>query len=300
MIRLPRNKMPPPNPISTRLKIQLKLSISRLRHVQQKETALAKQQRREIASLLDNQKDESARIRVENIIRQEINVELLEILELYAELLLARIGLIDQRRDCDPGLIEPIKSLIYAAGRTDVKELQQVRDILILKFGKEFARDALENPETSVAPRVFKKLSVDPPSEELVTLYLQEIAKTYRIPWSGLPEEERLKLINAAINDGNENNNNNNNNNDDDNDDNDQPGSGGLIEKGLQLPSVQNAPEKVPISIAPATASSDNPKPVLKFQAQSLLQPQAGSQVSAKASVPNFDELSKRFAALKR
>lgn len=51
----------------------------------------------QIAQLLTSEKSDSAKIRVENVIRQEINVELLEILELYCELLLARIGLIDQR-----------------------------------------------------------------------------------------------------------------------------------------------------------------------------------------------------------
>ena len=81
----------------TKLKVALKLSISRLRMVQQKETALAKVARREMAQLLEAGKEASARIRVENIIRQDISVELLEILELYCELLLARVGLMEAK-----------------------------------------------------------------------------------------------------------------------------------------------------------------------------------------------------------
>jgi vacuolar protein sorting-associated protein IST1 len=50
-----------------------------------------------LAQLLETGKEQSARIRVENIIREDLNVELLEILELYCELLLARIGLLEQR-----------------------------------------------------------------------------------------------------------------------------------------------------------------------------------------------------------
>lgn len=64
---------------------------------QQKETALAKVNRRQMAQLLETGKEESARIRVENIIRQDISVELMEILELYCELLLARIGLMEAK-----------------------------------------------------------------------------------------------------------------------------------------------------------------------------------------------------------
>jgi Regulator of Vps4 activity in the MVB pathway len=76
--------------------VQLKMSVNRLRLMQQKQTALAKQARRELAKLLDEGKDESARIRVENIIREDLFVEMLEILELYCELLLARFGLLEQ------------------------------------------------------------------------------------------------------------------------------------------------------------------------------------------------------------
>ena len=72
------------------------MSVNRLRLMQQKQTALAKQARRELAHLLEQGKEESARIRVENIIREDLFVEMLEILELYCELLLARFGLLEQ------------------------------------------------------------------------------------------------------------------------------------------------------------------------------------------------------------
>ena len=133
--------------------MSLKLAVSRLRMVQQKETALAKQARRQMAQLLEAQKEESARIRVENIIRQDILVELLEILELYCELLLARISMMENK-ECDPGLEEAVKSIIHAAPRTEIKELHQVREILVAKYGKEFALAAIENSDGKVAERV--------------------------------------------------------------------------------------------------------------------------------------------------
>lgn len=175
------------------------------------------------------------------------------------------------RRDCDPGLEEAVKSIIYAAGRTDVKELQQVRDMLIAKFGKEFARDALENASEVVNARVYKKLLIEPPKEELVKLYLEEIARTYRIPWSGLSEEERKKFLPQE-----------------DDEDDDSP-SGGVPETAeeLILPSA-------PIKIAPISASPENPKPAVTYQGKSV------SGALPNSDVPGLDELSKRFAALKR
>ncbi len=180
-------------------------------------------------------KEESARIRVENIIRSDINTELLEVLELYCELLLARTGLMESK-DCDPGLEEAVKSIIYAAPRTEVKELQQVRQLLIEKYGKDFALEAIDNSDGKVAERVLSKLKVTPPQPELVTLYLKEIARTYGIDW---PREQTPR-----------------HSRDDDDEDEDDEGSG-----GQKICSQELEP---PLPSTPATAqtsSSNEPRP---------------------------------------
>lgn len=79
-----------------KLKVQLKLAINRLKMLQAKKTSLCQHQRREIATLLDKGKEESARVRVEHVIREDLFIEAMEILELYCDLLLARFGLIEQ------------------------------------------------------------------------------------------------------------------------------------------------------------------------------------------------------------
>jgi hypothetical protein len=61
--------------------IQIKLSIQRLRSLQEKKLALAKKSRREIADLLQKGRVETARLRVEGLIQDDIYVELLELLE---------------------------------------------------------------------------------------------------------------------------------------------------------------------------------------------------------------------------
>ncbi|RCH79630.1 Vacuolar protein sorting-associated protein ist1 [Rhizopus stolonifer] len=80
---------------ATRLKVQLKLSINRLKMLQAKKTSLNQQQRKDIATLIEKGKIESARVRVEHVIRDDLMIEAMESLELYCDLLLARFGLLE-------------------------------------------------------------------------------------------------------------------------------------------------------------------------------------------------------------
>lgn len=237
---------------------------------------------------------------------------MLEILELYCELLLARIGILEPK-ECDPGLEEPIKSIIHAAPRTDVKELQQARQLLVEKYGKEFALEAVENSDGKVAERVLKKLKVEPPDPELVTLYLREIARTYGVDW---PKGECKQ--------------------EDENDDDDDDPSSGQAVKNLEEPLTtdelnratppRNLGPKSPVSIAPPSPSTDNLNPRVKLPAPPDLKPgakmtglknqkpnpQAQSDPKGKdgddktnknvvgGKIPDADELARRFAALKR
>jgi vacuolar protein sorting-associated protein IST1 len=54
--------------------------------------------RRDIATLVERGKIETARIKVESLINEDIQIELLELLELYAEIILTRFGLIETSR----------------------------------------------------------------------------------------------------------------------------------------------------------------------------------------------------------
>ena len=205
---------------------------------------------------------------------------------------------------------EAVKSIIYAAPRTDIKELQQARLLLVEKYGKEFAHEAIENSDGKVAERVIKKLRVEPPDPQLVTLYLQEIARTYGIGWPKREEPPDYE---------------------DDNDD--TPGEGQAI-KALEEPlstvelSKATPPRDLgprsPISIAPPSPSTDNMSPGVRLPAPPELKPNAkmsglrnaawsgdrkgntasgdpgGKRDVVGGKIPDVDELSKRFAALKR
>ena len=265
-----------------------------------------------MAQLLEAGKIESARIRVENIIRSDITTELHEILELYCELLLARTGLMEGPT-CDPGLEEAVKSLIYAAPRTDVKELSQARAILVEKYGKEFALQAMENSDERVSEKVVKKLAVNPPSQELVNGYLEEIAKTYGVDWPKRPAEELGEPPEYL------------------DDDDDENPSGGQAQKNLEVPleagggktaddrealSRATPPRtfgpQSPLRVNPPSPSTDNLhprvkgtldlKPTKKMQTVTEAAPKKGveSKGPVGGTIPDVDELAKRFAALKK
>ncbi|CAG8549665.1 1930_t:CDS:2 [Paraglomus brasilianum] len=184
---------------SNRLKVQLKLTINRLKLSQQKKNSINKHARREIATLLENGKEESARIRVEGIIREDLYIEAMELLELYCELLLARFGLIDQNsRTCDPAIIEAVSTLIYGAPRMEIVELQRVREQLITRFGKEFL-DNITQHKLHVNERVVVKLEAKAPDSYLVNRYLEEIAKSYNVNWVLNIESESLITYDLLI-----------------------------------------------------------------------------------------------------
>lgn len=265
-----------------------------------------------MAELLSQGKEESARIRVENIVREDIYVELLEMLELYCELLLARIGLLD-KKECDPGLEEAVKTIIFSAPHTDLKEIHTVRDLLIHKFGTEFAHAAIENDGNIIPEKITKRTAVEAPSPELVSLYLKEIAKAYNVPFSGLAEEEDYEEG------GDE---------EDEDDEDDDEGNGGSGGKPIQLEEpIEDYPEeristprklsaaslpnpneakKSPISVRAPHKSSDNPHPTVKIPddlqknvSKKKRTSDAGLKSSGKEQ-DDLDALRKRFEALKR
>ncbi|KAJ4309563.1 Vacuolar protein sorting-associated protein ist1 [Fusarium piperis] len=294
--------MAPGASLLTKLKVQLKLTIARLRMVQQRDEQLGKTQRRAMAQLLEAGKIDSARIRVENIIRSDITSELHEMLELYCELLLARAGLMEGHT-VDPGLEEAIQSLIYAAPKTEIKELGTVRTLLAENYGKEYVMSATENAEGKVNEKVVKKLSVTPPREELVVGYLEEIAKAYGVDW---PKRETVSPPPELLDD-----------DDEAADDEDKP-SGGQKQKVLETPltaepkdPVLNTPVKKlggggptsPLTVTPPRMTTDNVHPKVTLGSVELKPSKKAATASRKepeGSIPDIGDLERRFAALKK
>ncbi|XP_021112418.1 IST1 homolog isoform X4 [Heterocephalus glaber] len=131
-----------------RLRVNLQLVINRLKLLEKKKTEQTQKARKEIADFLAAGKDERARIQVEHIIREDYLVEAMEILELYCDLLLARINLIRATKELDSGLAESVSTLIWAAPRlqSEVPELkiaEALEDLVNIGFTKDVKKNPL-------------------------------------------------------------------------------------------------------------------------------------------------------------
>lgn len=204
---------------------------------------------------------------------------------------------------------EAVRSIIYAAPRTEIKELQTVRALLVDKFGKDVAIASMEGE--GVAERVIKKLRVETPKTELVEAYMTEIARFYGVPYGTSKSEDEAE------------------------DDEDDEPSGGVAERAegvLEDPLTTDdadpskskkaeerealakatTPKKLgpqsPLRVVPPSPSTDNVAPRLKLPgsaAAKIAKSDASAKKPAKkedglGKIPDVDELSRRFAELKR
>lgn len=178
----------------SKLKANLKMAMSRMDLLRNKKQNLVKLQKKQIAELLQQQKDESARIKVENIIREDYQVESYDILQLFCDLLQTRIQLVAESKTCPHDLKEAVTSLIYAAPRLEVPELMEVRNQFALKYGKQFVENASENKDLAVNQRIIFKLGIKVPEPYLCVQYLEAIAREHNIEW----EDTSANANNAA------------------------------------------------------------------------------------------------------
>ncbi|KAE8375193.1 regulator of Vps4 activity in the MVB pathway-domain-containing protein [Aspergillus bertholletiae] len=217
----------------------------------------------------------------------------------------------------DSALDEAAAAIFYAYPRfpSDVRELTILRGLLADRYGKEFMTLAQDDrfPEADglrVPERLVKGLRVRPPSQELVESYLREIARAYGVPW-GREAETLGEAPTEFV--------------DEDEDAGAGAGAGGDLpvtprkggrpadaerrmsetaELNRATPPRGLQSGKSPVSVAPPGPRSDNPNPRVKVpdgngKGETEVQPRSPSKTT-KGGIPELDELTRRFAALKR
>ncbi|XP_034481873.1 IST1 homolog isoform X1 [Drosophila innubila] len=178
-------------PNYNKLKTNLRLAQNRLKLLEKKKAEITQKSRKEIADYLATGKTERARIRVEHIIREDYLVEAMEIVEMYCDLLLARFGLIQQMKELDAGIAEPVSSLVWVCPRlqSDVAELKVISDIFVHKYGPQFGEHSrTATGEHYVSEKLMHKLTLQAPPKLLVENYLIAIAKNYNIEFEPDPQ----------------------------------------------------------------------------------------------------------------
>ncbi|CAI8594639.1 unnamed protein product [Vicia faba] len=166
-------------------KTALKLAVSRIKLLRNKREAQVKQLRRELAKLLENGQDQTARIRVEHVVREEKTMAAYELVEIYCELMAARLPMIESQKNCPIDLKEAISSVIFATPRcSDIPELADVKKHMASKYGKEFVSAAVElRPDCGVNRLLVEKLSAKAPDGPTKIKILTAIAEEHNIKW---------------------------------------------------------------------------------------------------------------------
>ncbi|KMS95819.1 hypothetical protein BVRB_004750 isoform B [Beta vulgaris subsp. vulgaris] len=166
-------------------KTALNLAKSRIKLMKNKKDIQLKQLKREVAQLLESGQDQTARIRVEHVVREEKTIAAYEMIEIYCELAVARLPIIESQKNCPLDLKEAIASLIFAAPRCgDIVELQDIRKHFTAKYGKEFASAAIDvRPDCGVSRLLVEKLSVKAPDGPTKVKILTAIAEEHNIKW---------------------------------------------------------------------------------------------------------------------
>eukprot|EP01064_Diplonema_japonicum_P027321 TRINITY_DN3931_c2_g1_i2.p1 TRINITY_DN3931_c2_g1~~TRINITY_DN3931_c2_g1_i2.p1 ORF type:complete len:270 (+),score=51.58 TRINITY_DN3931_c2_g1_i2:79-888(+) len=172
-----------------KMKAALKMAVTRMKMQQGKKTNSIKVQRSEIANLMRDEKNESARIKVEQVMRDEYYIEAMELVVLFCDLVSSRLLLLNESRSCPPDLKESLSTIVWACPRTDgVSELIAIRKQIMLKYGQQWIEMANDNAERAVNQRVADKLSVMVPDPYLCMQYLEGIAKEFELDWESASE----------------------------------------------------------------------------------------------------------------
>ncbi|KAJ7969491.1 Regulator of Vps4 activity in the MVB pathway protein [Quillaja saponaria] len=170
---------------SSKCKTALKLSVSRIKLLKNKREAQVRQLKRELAKLIESGQDRTARIRVEHVIREEKTMTAYDLIEIYCELIAARLPIIESQKNCPVDLKEAISSVIFASPRcSDIPELMDVRKHLTARYGKEFVSAAIElRPNCGVNRMLVEKLSAKAPDGPTKMKILSAIAEEHNVKW---------------------------------------------------------------------------------------------------------------------
>ncbi|KAI9072344.1 hypothetical protein K1719_045707 [Acacia pycnantha] len=179
---------------SSKCKTAAKMAVARIKLLRNKREVVVRQMRRDIALLLQSGQDGTARIRVEHVMREQNVLAANEFIELFCELVVARLSIIAKQRECPADLKEGIASLIFAAPRcSEIPELLALKDIFEKKYGREFVSAATDlRPNCGVNRLLIDKLSVRTPAGEVKLKVMKEIAKEYQVEWDTTESEKEL------------------------------------------------------------------------------------------------------------
>jgi len=177
------------------LKVKSKMASNRIKmKLKKKENAL-NLAKKNIAVLLRDNKTQSARIKVEGVIREENTMKVMEWLDMMCDLVHQRVNLISNERKPPEDLMETMCSILYCSERIEIPELMEISKQFGEKYGEKWIKKNAENRSGFVARKLKTALSSKPPTMEAVQKKLVEIATENDVEWDPEAEKETLRIV---------------------------------------------------------------------------------------------------------
>ncbi|KAK8631205.1 hypothetical protein V6N13_079963 [Hibiscus sabdariffa] len=163
---------------TSKFKTLAKLAVSRIGILKNQHQVRYSHARSDVVQLLHLGHHEQALLRVDHLITEQNKVDAFSMMESYCNLLIERVMLIQNNKECPDELKEATSSLMFASSRCgEFPELLHIRRVLSSTFGKEFVARAVElRNSCSVHPKIIQKFSTRSPSLETKLKLLKEIA----------------------------------------------------------------------------------------------------------------------------
>ncbi|PPS16627.1 hypothetical protein GOBAR_AA03950 [Gossypium barbadense] len=166
-----------------KLKSLISVALSRLSVFKNRRQIRSNQARSDVVELLQLGHHDRALLRAEQVVKEQNMLDVFVILEGYCNLLIERLHLIEEDRECPDELKEAICGLLFASSRCgDFPELQEIRAIFTSRYGKEFVARAIElRNNCGVNTKIIQKLSTKQPDLQSRWNVLNEIAAEHSI-----------------------------------------------------------------------------------------------------------------------
>nr|XP_043625319.1 uncharacterized protein LOC122596754 [Erigeron canadensis] len=163
---------------TSKLKATVNLAVARIVILKNQRQSRLDVARSDIIQLLNLGHHEHALLRVDQLIKEQNMLDVYVMVDGYCHLLMQMVNLIEQEKECPEELREATASLLYASPRCgEFPELQEIRAILTARYGKDFARGAIElRNNCGVSIRMIQKLTPRQAGLEARMKTLQEIA----------------------------------------------------------------------------------------------------------------------------
>ncbi|PON78212.1 Vacuolar protein sorting-associated protein [Parasponia andersonii] len=130
---------------TSKFKNLVELVSSRVAVLEKQHRLKCMQAQSDVVALLKLGHHESAFLRVELVIIEQNMLDAYAMIENFCNLLVDRVVLIENNRECPDETKEAISSLIFAASKCgEFQELEKISSMLTKRFGKEFATNAVD------------------------------------------------------------------------------------------------------------------------------------------------------------